>query len=1339
MKKFISVLLMVCMILTSSVLYAAPVSSSQTTGSISMTLDADKITEVGQIITAKINVKDINNLAGFQINIKYDPSVLQPVKDNGGAYTSSTPISGSTILIDEEYGVFNIGSHKLSQGILNFARSYLSLESYKESGQGESEGTLGVIKFKALKKEATSISFAEAEYMPGMKDGIYLADWESKTIEGYSVIQPQPLAGSTLISIDTDTTKIKEVGQIITASIKAEDFSSIGGYQLNIKYDPAVLQPVKSNGSAYTASTPIEAGDVLADSDYGILAIAVNDLQKGILNQGRCYTNLENYRNSNNPEKSGILGKVRFKVLKVQDTTISFEDTASMPGAIKGTFIFDWNADKIDKYTVNNSVNLEAEGVIIEPKKLEIKSLTADKTGSVEKGTQVTWICEAEGDDVQYAFKLIKDGKAVTETDYGKTNTFSYTLNEAGKYVVQVTVKDAHNQTQTKQSTELEVKEPVIVKEGSVSIDVDTDKIIEAGQIITATINVKDMTTIAGYQVNVKYDPEVLQPVTKSGKAYTNSTNPESGTLLANNEFGPLPISSHNIASGILNFGSAYLYLDAYKESGEIEETGSLAVIRFKVLKVQPTTISFEDTASMPGGNQGTMMFDWNGDRITNYTVKKSVSIDAEEKPVTKPGVISLELDTDKITQEGQIVKATIKLSDFASIAGYQLNLKYDPAVLQPITSSGKAYTNTTAPESGDLIVNSAYTPLPINAHKVEQGILNITRTYLSVEPYKESGEPEQSGIAAVIRFKVLKVQPTTISFEDTESMPNAVNGTYVIDWNANKVTNYTVNKSVSLDAEEIIEPTKLEIKSLTADKTGSVEKGTQVTWICEAEGDDVQYAFKLIKDGKAVTETDYGKTNTFSYTLNEAGKYVVQVTVKDAHNQTQTKQSTELEVKEPVIVKEGSVSIDVDTDKIIEAGQIITATINVKDMTTIAGYQVNVKYDPEVLQPVTKSGKAYTNSTNPESGTLLANNEFGPLPISSHNIASGILNFGSAYLYLDAYKESGEIEETGSLAVIRFKVLKVQPTTISFEDTASMPGGNQGTMMFDWNGDRITNYTVKKSVSIDAEEVPVVVPELKINSLKADKIGSVEKGTTATWTCEAEGDELWYAFKLAKDGNVITQRDYERNNTFSYTLNEAGKYTVEVAVTDAYNNTKTMQSAELEVTEPVVTNQGVVFVELDTDKITEEGQIVKATIKLENFESIAGYQLNLKYDPTVLQPVTASGKAYSNTTAPEAGTLVVDSDYGPFPINAHQVNQGILNITRTYLYLDDYKASGQPEQSGIAAIIRFKVLKVQDTEISFEDTASMPNANLGTYVIDWDANKVMNYVVKKAVQLRVN
>ena len=899
MKKFISVLLMVCMILTSSVLYAAPVSSSQTTGSISMTLDADKITEVGQIITAKINVKDINNLAGFQINIKYDPSVLQPVKDNGGAYTSSTPISGSTILIDEEYGVFNIGSHKLSQGILNFARSYLSLESYKESGQGESEGTLGVIKFKALKKEATSISFAEAEYMPGMKDGIYLADWESKTIEGYSVIQPQPLAGSTLISIDTDTTKIKEVGQIITASIKAEDFSSIGGYQLNIKYDPAVLQPVKSNGSAYTASTPIEAGDVLADSDYGILAIAVNDLQKGILNQGRCYTNLENYRNSNNPEKSGILGKVRFKVLKVQDTTISFEDTASMPGAIKGTFIFDWNADKIDKYTVNNSVNLEAEGVIIEPKKLEIKSLTADKTGSVEKGTQVTWICEAEGDDVQYAFKLIKDGKAVTETDYGKTNTFSYTLNEAGKYVVQVTVKDAHNQTQTKQSTELEVKEPVIVKEGSVSIDVDTDKIIEAGQIITATINVKDMTTIAGYQVNVKYDPEVLQPVTKSGKAYTNSTNPESGTLLANNEFGPLPISSHNIASGILNFGSAYLYLDAYKESGEIEETGSLAVIRFKVLKVQPTTISFEDTASMPGGNQGTMMFDWNGDRITNYTVKKSVSI--------------------------------------------------------------------------------------------------------------------------------------------------------------------------------------------------------------------------------------------------------------------------------------------------------------------------------------------------------------------------------------------------------------------------------------------------------DAEEVPVVVPELKINSLKADKIGSVEKGTTATWTCEAEGDELWYAFKLAKDGNVITQRDYERNNTFSYTLNEAGKYTVEVAVTDAYNNTKTMQSAELEVTEPVVTNQGVVFVELDTDKITEEGQIVKATIKLENFESIAGYQLNLKYDPTVLQPVTASGKAYSNTTAPEAGTLVVDSDYGPFPINAHQVNQGILNITRTYLYLDDYKASGQPEQSGIAAIIRFKVLKVQDTEISFEDTASMPNANLGTYVIDWDANKVMNYVVKKAVQLRVN
>ena len=1434
MKRFVSVLLMVCMILTSSVLYAAPVDNNEAQGTVSMSLDATKINEVGQIITAKINVKDIDNLSAFQINIKYDPNVLQPIKDNGTSYSDSTPISGSTILINDDYGILNIGSHKLKEGILNFARSYMSLASYKNSENGESEGTLGVIKFKALKKEATTISFAEAPYMPGMKDGVYLANWDADTIAGYSVIQPNSLSGSTAITLEADSNNIKEVGQVITAYVRAEDFSNISGYQFNIKYDPFVLQPIKSNGSAYSKSTPMEQGDILANSDYGVLTIADNDLAKGILNQGRCYTNLAAYRDSAEGEKAGILGKVQFKVLKVQDTQISFEDSKTMPGANQGTFIFDWNGDKTSNYTVNKSVSFKADGVIIDPTKLEVKSITADKTGSVEKGTTVTWTCEATGDDLWYAFDLKNDGKVVTSVDYERSNKFTYTLNEAGKYVVEVKVVDAYNTVESKESAVLEVKEPVIVKEGKVTIELDTDKVTEVGQIVKATIKASDFAGIAGYQVNLKYDPEVLQPVTASGKAYSKTTQPEAGSLLANDEFGPIGVASNDITTGKLTFGKAYSYLQDYKESGDLETDGSLAVIQFKVLKLQDTQISFEDSVAMPGANQGTFIFDANGDKTDNYTVNKSVSLDAEEviipptelviksitadktgtvekgttvtwtceatgddlwyafdlkndgKVVTsvdyersnkftytlneagkyvvevkvvdayntveskesavlevkepvivKEGKVTIELDTDKVTEVGQIVKATIKASDFAGIAGYQVNLKYDPEVLQPVTASGKAYSKTTQPEAGSLLANDEFGPIGVASNDITTGKLTFGKAYSYLQDYKESGDLETDGSLAVIQFKVLKLQDTQISFEDSVAMPGANQGTFIFDANGDKTDNYTVNKSVSLDAEEvIIPPTELVIKSITADKTGTVEKGTTVTWTCEATGDDVWYSFKLLKDGNVVTETGYERSDRFAYTLNESGKYAVEVKVVDTYNNIESMQSEVVEIKEPVIVKEGKVTIELDTDKVTEVGQIVKATIKASDFAGIAGYQVNLKYDPEVLQPVTASGKAYSKTTQPEAGSLLANDEFGPIGVASNDITTGKLTFGKAYSYLQDYKESGDLETDGSLAVIQFKVLKLQDTQISFEDSVAMPGANQGTFIFDANGDKTDNYTVNKSVSLDAEEVIIPPTELVIKSITADKTGTVEKGTTVTWTCEATGDDVWYSFKLLKDGNVVTETGYERSDRFAYTLNESGKYAVEVKVVDTYNNIESMQSEVVEIKEPVIVKEGKVTIELDTDKVTEVGQIVKATIKASDFAGIAGYQVNLKYDPEVLQPVTASGKAYSKTTQPEAGSLLANDEFGPIGVASNDITTGKLTFGKAYSYLQDYKESGDLETDGSLAVIQFKVLKLQDTQISFEDSAAMPGANQGTFVFDKNGDTLRDYIVRGAAAL---
>jgi len=51
-------------------------------------------------------------------------------------------------------------------------------------------------------------------------------------------------------------------------------------------------------------------------------------------------------------EETGIIGKIGFRVLKAGSTAIRFEDTTAMPGAIEGTYMFDWYGENIKGYSV---------------------------------------------------------------------------------------------------------------------------------------------------------------------------------------------------------------------------------------------------------------------------------------------------------------------------------------------------------------------------------------------------------------------------------------------------------------------------------------------------------------------------------------------------------------------------------------------------------------------------------------------------------------------------------------------------------------------------------------------------------------------------------------------------------------------------------------------------------------------------------------------------------------------------------------------------------------------------------------------------------------------------
>ena len=337
--------------------------------------------------------------------------------------------------------------------------------------------------------------------------------------------------------------------------------------------------------------------------------------------------------------------------------------------------------------------------------------------------------------------------------------------------------------------------------DSSIELQIDKTK-AKVGEVITATININNISNFAGYQVNLKYDPEVLQPISKTGKPYTDFTNPESGTLLNNSDFAALPQASNNTIAGILNFGKVYTNLEEYRASDKAETDGSVAVLSFEVISEKATSIVFEDTNTMPNAITGTSIFDWNGNKITSgYTVVHAGIINSEDQnPITES---SISLAYDRVSAKvDEIVKVSLNVNNIYHLAGYQVNLKYDPEVLQPVTASGKEYSNSTSLSGGNMFKNEDYSPFCQAVHSVENGILNFSASYLNITEYMESNSDETSGTLGVVEFKVLDSIATTVSFEDSNRIPNAVSGTLLVDWNTNRISAYKVNQAGILNAE---------------------------------------------------------------------------------------------------------------------------------------------------------------------------------------------------------------------------------------------------------------------------------------------------------------------------------------------------------------------------------------------------------------------------------------------------------------------------------------------------------------------------------------------------------
>jgi subtilisin family serine protease len=101
-----------------------------------------------------------------------------------------------------------------------------------------------------------------------------------------------------------------------------------------------------------------------------------------------------------------------------------------------------------------------------------------------------------------------------------------------------------------------------VTDENAGIVKIDFDKTSAAvGEIITATLSVDSIDNFAGYQVNLKYDPEVIQPVDDSLQPYSEDTKPTGTTVINNSNYSPVSYALNDLSTGTINFCAGYLNL----------------------------------------------------------------------------------------------------------------------------------------------------------------------------------------------------------------------------------------------------------------------------------------------------------------------------------------------------------------------------------------------------------------------------------------------------------------------------------------------------------------------------------------------------------------------------------------------------------------------------------------------------------------------------------------------------------------------------------------------------------------------------------------------------------
>lgn len=128
------------------------------------------------------------------------------------------------------------------------------------------------------------------------------------------------------------------------------------------------------------------------------------------------------------------------------------------------TWSTNWDEKENNSGFVNGMRSVIGERKYDDNTPLSLTSVTADKTGTVDTGTSVTWTASASGGygALSYQFELMKNGAIIDTKVYSSSSAYTAVLSKAGDYTVKATVKDGKNAVVSKNSALITVKEKVV-------------------------------------------------------------------------------------------------------------------------------------------------------------------------------------------------------------------------------------------------------------------------------------------------------------------------------------------------------------------------------------------------------------------------------------------------------------------------------------------------------------------------------------------------------------------------------------------------------------------------------------------------------------------------------------------------------------------------------------------------------------------------------------------------------------------------------------------------------------------------------------------------------------